>query len=101
MLCKEHDTSPNHAGVVHVRPLYVVVARKSKLEVSLDASQIGARLALDDATQQSRNISAVTSSSRSPDQLSRYMEAGQVTLPRMVSMRPTCEHFMSINFTGI
>ena len=56
MLCTEHDTSPNRAGVVHVHPLYAVVARKSKLEVSPDAAQTGARLALDDATQQSRNI---------------------------------------------
>ena len=101
MLCTEHDTSPNRAGVVHVHPLYAAVVRKSKLEVSPDASQTGAELALDDATQQSRNISAVTSSSGSPNQLSKYMEAGQVTLPRMAAMRPTCEHFMSINFTGI
>ena len=101
MLCTEHDTSPNRAGVIHVHPLYAVVARKRKLEVSPDASQTGTGLALDDPTQQSRNISAVTSSTRSPNQLSRYMEAGQVTLPRMAAIRPTCEHFMSINFTGI
>ena len=101
MLCTEHDTSPNRSGVVHVHPLYAAVARKSKLEVSPDASQTGARLALDDVTQQSRNISAVTSSARSPDQLRRYMAASQVTLPRMAAMRPTYEHFMSINFTGI
>ena len=56
MLCTEHDTSPNSAGVAHVHPLYVVVARKSKLEVSPDAAQTGARLAMNDATQQSRNI---------------------------------------------
>ena len=101
MLCTEHDTLPNRAGVVHVHPLYAAVARKSKLEVSPDASQTGTRLALDDVTQQSQNISAVTSSTRSLDQLSRYMDAGQVTLPCMAAMRPTCEHFMSINFTGI
>ena len=88
MLCTEHDTLPNCTGVVHVHPLYAAVARKSKLEVSPEASQTGARLALDDATQHSRNISAVTSSSRSHDQLSRYMEAGEVTLPRMAAMRP-------------
>ena len=35
------------------------------------------------------------------DQLSIYMEAGQVTLPRMAAMRPTCEHFILINFMGI
>ena len=56
MLCTEHDTLPNRAGVVHMHPLYAVVARKSKLEVSPNAAQTGARLALDDATQQSRNI---------------------------------------------
>ena len=48
--------SLNRAGVVYVHPLYAAVARKSKLEVSPNASQTGARLALDDATQQSRNI---------------------------------------------
>ena len=69
MPCTEHDTLPNRVGVVHMHPLYAVVARKSKLEVSPDASQTGTRLALDDATQQSRNISTVTSSARSPDQL--------------------------------
>ena len=52
----EHDTLPNLSGVVHVPPLYVVVAHQSKMEVSLGAAQTGARLALDDATQQSRNI---------------------------------------------
>ena len=46
----EHDTSPNLFGVVHVHPLYVVVAHKSKMEVSPSVAQIGARLALDDAT---------------------------------------------------
>ena len=48
----EHDTSPNLSGVVHVHPLYVVVAHKSKIEVYPAAAQTGARLALDDATQQ-------------------------------------------------
>ena len=52
----EHDTSPNLSGVVHVHPLYAVVAHKSKLEVSPDGAQTSIRLALDDATQQSRNI---------------------------------------------
>ena len=52
----EHDTSPNLSSVVHVHPLYVVVAHKSKMEVSPDAAQTGARLALDDATQHSRNV---------------------------------------------
>ena len=42
---------PNLSGVVHVHPLYVDVAHKSKMEVSLGAAQTGARLALDDATQ--------------------------------------------------
>ena len=46
----EHDTSPNLSVVVHVHPLYVVVAHKSKKEVSPDATQTGARLTLDDAT---------------------------------------------------
>ena len=63
----EHDTSPNLSSVVHVHPLYVAVAHKSKMEVSSGVAQTSARLALDDATQQSRNISAVTSSARSPD----------------------------------
>ena len=53
MLCTEHDTLPNHAGVAHVHPLYVAVARKSKMEVSPDAAQTGVTLALDDATQHS------------------------------------------------
>ena len=56
MLCTEHDTSPNRASVAHVHRLYVADARKSKLEVSPDAAQTDARRALDDATQQSRNI---------------------------------------------
>ena len=42
--------SPNLSGVVHMHPLYVVVAHKSK-KVSPSVAQIGARLALDDATQ--------------------------------------------------
>ena len=48
--------SPNRAGVAHVHPLYVVDVRKSKLEVCPDVAETGARRALDDATQQSRNI---------------------------------------------
>ena len=52
----EHDTSPNLFGVVHVHPLYVAVAHKSKMEVSPGVAQTGARLALDDATQQSQKI---------------------------------------------
>ena len=52
----KHDMSPNFSGVVHVHPLYVVVAHKSKMEVSPVVAQTSARLALDDATQQSRNI---------------------------------------------
>ena len=46
----EHDTSPNLSGVVHVHPLYVVVAHKSKMEVSPDVAQTVARLAPDDCT---------------------------------------------------
>ena len=42
--------SLNLSGVVHVHPRYVVVAHKSKMEVSLAIAQTGARLALDDAT---------------------------------------------------
>ena len=53
----EHDTSPNLSSVVHVHPLYVVVAHKSKMEVSSVVAQTGARLALDDATQQLETIS--------------------------------------------
>ena len=52
----EHDTSPNLSEVVHVHPLYVAVAHKSKMEVSPSVDQTGARLALYDATQQSQNI---------------------------------------------
>ena len=52
----EHDTSLNLFGVVHVHPLYVVVAHKSKIEVSPGVAQTNTKLALDDATQQSRNI---------------------------------------------
>ena len=32
--CMEHDTSPNLSGVVHVHPLDVAVAHKSKMDVS-------------------------------------------------------------------
>ena len=49
----EHDTSPNFFGVVHVHPLYVVVANKIKMEVSPGIAQTSAKLALDDVTQQS------------------------------------------------
>ena len=52
----EHDTSPNLSSVVHVHPLYVVVAHKSKMKVSHGADQTRARFSLDDATQQSQNI---------------------------------------------
>ena len=52
----EHDTSPNLFEVVHVHPLYVVVAHKSKMDVSLGVAQTGTRLALDDATPQAQNI---------------------------------------------
>ena len=52
----EHDKSPNLSSVIHVHPLYVVVAHKSKMEVAPGVVQTGARLALDNATQQSRNI---------------------------------------------
>ena len=52
----ENDTSPNLSSVVHVDPLYVALAHKSKMEVSLGLAQTGARLTLDDATQQSQNI---------------------------------------------
>ena len=101
MICMVHEKSPNLAGVVHVHQLHATAARKSKLEVSPVASQTTAGLSLDDATQQSRNISAVTSSARSPDQLSRYLGAGQVTLRGMAAMKPTCELLTSINFTRI
>ena len=49
----EHDTFPNLSSVVHVHPLYVAVAHKSKMKVSPNVAQTGARLAQDDATQQS------------------------------------------------
>ena len=49
----EHDTLLNLSKVVHVHLLYVVVAHKSKMEVSLSVAQIDARLALDNVTQQS------------------------------------------------
>ena len=52
----EHDTSPNLSSVIHGHPLYVVVAHKSKMKVSSGIALTGARLALDDATQQSRNM---------------------------------------------
>ena len=48
--------SPNLFSVVHVHPHYVAVAHKSEMEVSPAVAQTGAKLALDDATQQSRNI---------------------------------------------
>ena len=44
----EHDTLPNLCGVVHVHPLYVAVAHKSKMEVSPTAAQTSAGLALND-----------------------------------------------------
>ena len=47
---------PNLSSVVHVHPLYVVIAHKSKMEVSSSVAQTGVRLALDDASQQSLNI---------------------------------------------
>ena len=52
----EHDTSPNLFELVHVHPLYVVVAHKRTMEVSPGVAQTSARLALDDVTQQSQNI---------------------------------------------
>ena len=48
--------SPNLSKVVHVHPLYIIVAHKSKMEVSPSVAQISTRLDLDDATQQSQNI---------------------------------------------
>ena len=63
----EHDTSPNLFGFVHMHLLYIVVTHKSKMKVSHGATQTGARLTLDDATQQSRNIEVMTLSDRSPD----------------------------------
>ena len=52
----EHDTWPNLSGVIYVHSLDVVVAHKIKMEVSPGVAQTVARLALDDATQQSQNI---------------------------------------------
>ena len=52
----QHDTSPNLSGVVHMHPLYVAVGHKSKMEVSPGVDQTGARLSLENATQQSRKI---------------------------------------------
>ena len=52
----EHDTSPNLASVVHVQTFYVAFSHKIKMEVSPGVAQTGARLALDDATQQSQNV---------------------------------------------
>ena len=49
----EHDTSLNLSSVVHVHPLYVVVAHKRNMEVSPNAAQTSARFSLDDSTQQS------------------------------------------------
>ena len=46
----EHDTSSYLSSVIHVHPLYVVVAHKSKMKVSPVTAQTGARLALDNAT---------------------------------------------------
>ena len=47
----ENDTSPNLSEVVHVHPLYVDVAHKSKMEVPPGVAQTSTRLALDDTTQ--------------------------------------------------
>ena len=52
----EHDTSPNLSEAGHVHPLHVALAHKSKMEVSSVVAQTRARLALDDANQQSQNI---------------------------------------------
>ena len=52
----EQDTSPNLASVVHVQLHYVSFAHKIKMKVSPGVAQTGARLALDDTTQQSQNI---------------------------------------------
>ena len=52
----ERDTSLNVSSVIHVHPLYVAIAHKSKMEVSPGVAQTSVRLALDDATQLSRNI---------------------------------------------
>ena len=48
--------SPNLSELVNVHPLYVAVDHKSTMEVSPSVAQTGARLALDNATQQSQNI---------------------------------------------
>ena len=48
--------SPNLSCVVHMHPLYVVVAHKSKMEVSPCVAETGSRLTLDDVTRQFRNI---------------------------------------------
>ena len=48
--------SPNLSGVIHMHPVYVAIAHKSKMEVSPGVAQTSARLALDDATQQSRTF---------------------------------------------
>ena len=45
--------SPNLFELVNVHPLYVVVAHKSTMHVYPSVAQTGARLALDDAAQQS------------------------------------------------
>ena len=47
----EHDTSPILYEFIHVHLLYVVVARKSMMEVSPVIAQTSARLTRDDATQ--------------------------------------------------
>ena len=52
----EHDASLSLSSVVHVHSLYVVVAHKSKMKVSPGVAQTSARLALNDVTQQYRNI---------------------------------------------
>ena len=46
--------SPNLFEIVYVHPLYVAVAHKSTMEVSPGVAQTSARLALEDATQQSK-----------------------------------------------
>ena len=52
----EHDTSPNLFEAVHVHPLHVAIAHKSKVEVSLVVAQISVKLVSDYVTQQSQNI---------------------------------------------
>ena len=53
----EHDTSHNLSEVIHVHPLYVVVAHNITMEVYPSTAETDARLALDkNATQQSKNI---------------------------------------------